>query len=245
VAPLKRDAVARLVRGKIADGTLKPGGAVPSAAALARESGCHEVTCRTALRVLLADGTLIRGVSANARLRVAQPGGAGRLSQETLRDALSRTLAARRRGEGLTQPELAAELGVSVTTLGHAETGRVWQARDFWARADRLLGDGLLSMYDAYQAARYAPTPEEAGVTAPAEPGPGEPAAAGPVLPVSVTITPDGVAVMWPDGTQTLARPPGPARELRGGPDAPGPAPDQGQYRRESRCAATGKSPMK
>jgi len=44
---------------------------------------------------------------------------------------LSRELAARRRAGGLTQPELAKVPGVSVTTIGHAETGRLWQARGF------------------------------------------------------------------------------------------------------------------
>ena len=75
-------------------------------------------------------------MSPRARLRVAQPGGNCHPDEETLRDTLSRTLAARRRAEGLTQPELADVLGVSVTTVGHAETGRMWQSRDFWWRAD-------------------------------------------------------------------------------------------------------------
>src|ERR1700733_14251876 len=150
MAALKQEAVARLVREKIADGTLKPGGAAPSAAALARETGCSPVTCRMALRVLVADGTLTRGVSSTARLRVAQPGGACHPDAVTLRERLSRTLAARRRACGQTQPALAARLGVSVTTVGHAETGRVWQSREFWQRADGLLGGELPRMYDAY-----------------------------------------------------------------------------------------------
>jgi hypothetical protein len=107
----------------------------------------------------------------------------------------------------MTQPALAGKLGVSVTTVGHAETGRAWQARGFWLRADEELGGGgLLRMYDRYKAAEAAghAAPEAAGDTAPEEPAP-----AGPVLPVSVTITPAGVAVVWPDGTETLATPPG------------------------------------
>jgi DNA-binding transcriptional regulator YhcF (GntR family) len=203
VAPLKRDAVATLVREKIADGTLKPGGAAPSGAALAKETGFSMLTCRQALRELVADGTLTRGVSATARLRVAQPDRNCRLDRETLREALSRTLAARRRAGGLTQPRLAALLAVSVTTVGHAETGRVWQSRDFWQRADGLLGGELLRLYDSYQAAGHA----SAGT---ADRGaPPEPALALPVLPVSVTVTSAGVAVVWPDGTRALARPPG------------------------------------
>ena len=106
---------------------------------------------------------------------------------------------------GLTQPALAALLGVSVTTVGHAETGRAWQAREFWRRADAALGGAghLLRMFERYKAAEYA-APEEVGDTAPEDTVP-----SGPVLPVSVTITPDGVAVVWPDGTETLTRPPG------------------------------------
>ena len=49
MAPLERDAVAALVRDMIADGTLKPGGAVPSGAALATETGYSRITCRLAL----------------------------------------------------------------------------------------------------------------------------------------------------------------------------------------------------
>jgi hypothetical protein len=91
---------------------------------------------------------------------------------------------------------------VSVTTVGHAETGRTWQSHDFWRHADHLLGvDGdLLHLYDNYQAAVNATPQEAASTAAPEEPSP--------VLPVSVTITPDGVLVLWPDGTEALARPP-------------------------------------
>lgn len=199
-SPFKRDAVARLVREKIADGTLKPGGAVPSAVALATEIGCHVATARTALRSLLADGTLTHGASPTARLRVATGGGTGRVAP---RAPLSAALAARRHAAGLLQPELAELLEVSLTTVGHAETGRLWQARDFWVRADRELGGGLLRMYDQHQAgdlpaAEEVPEPPELP-----EPPPPQ------LLPVSITITPDGVAITWPDGTQTVARPPG------------------------------------
>ena len=69
--------------------------------------------------------------------------------------ALSAGLAAARHAAGLTQVELAALAGVSVTTVGHAETGRTWQSRRFWERADTALcaaGD-LLRLHDAYRAA--------------------------------------------------------------------------------------------
>jgi hypothetical protein len=55
----------------------------------------------------------------------------------------------------MTQIELADIVGVSVTTVGHAETGRLWQSRDFWERADEALGaHGLLKRHhDDYRAA--------------------------------------------------------------------------------------------
>ena len=189
----KREAVTALIRGLIADGTLKPGDPAPAAAALARESGCHVVTAGSALMALLADGTLARGASMNGRLRVAQPGGYRHPAPETV---LSRTLAARRRVKGLTQPDLAAQLGVSVTTVGHAETGRTWQARAFWQCADEVLGckGDLLRLYDDYRAAGDA-VPEE-------------PAPVLPVLPASAALAAAGVLVAWPGGTETLAVPP-------------------------------------
>ena len=204
-APLKRDLVVGMVREMIADGSLKPGSRVPSAAELARKTGYTTGTCASGLRVLLAGGTITRGVSPTARLWVPRPGEAG--DADALRVSLSRALAARRRAAGMTQPELAVKLDVSVTTVGHAETGRLWQARDFWRRADALLdgfGD-LLRMFDDFRASRNAATAAEPGDTPP----PGEPAPAGPVLPSSVTITPAGVQVTWPDGTGTLVTPPG------------------------------------
>ena len=199
-APLKRDAAARLVRGKIADGTLRPGAPVPSAAALAREAGYAPVTCLAALRALLADGTLARGPSRGARLRVAPPPGQRGAPAGELGQRLSRELAARRRAAGLTQAELAKMLAVSVTTVGHAETGRLWQARRFWERADGVLlaGGALLRLHEQYLAAAVAGRPEAAR----AAPAP-------PALPASVSISPCGVTVTWPDGTTTVARPPG------------------------------------
>jgi hypothetical protein len=148
--------VADAVRAQIADGTLRPGQPAPSGAALSRLTGFSTLTCRKALRVLIADGALIPGPSRNARPRVAGP---PQLPVE--RDlavaarALAAGLAGRRRANGLTQPELAVRVGVSVTTVGHAETGRLWQSRRFWDRADAILGAGgaLLTLHDAYRAA--------------------------------------------------------------------------------------------
>jgi hypothetical protein len=202
---VKRDAVTRLLLGKIADGTLRPGAPVPSGAALAREAGCAPVTCLAALRALLADGTLARGPSRGARLRVAPPHGQRIAPVGALGQRLSRELAARRRADGLTQPELAKMLGVSVTTVGHAETGRLWQSRGFWERADGILlaGGALLRLHEQYQAAAVRPAPAAGDAeAAPAAPAP-------PPLPASVTISPGGVTVTWPGGTTTVARPPG------------------------------------
>jgi hypothetical protein len=97
------------------DGTLKPGMAAPSGEQLARETGFAAMTCRAALRVLLDEGALIR-VSPTGRGLVADPDADGRELE------LAQELAGRRRHAGLTQLELAGKLGVSLTTVGHAET---------------------------------------------------------------------------------------------------------------------------
>jgi hypothetical protein len=115
--------VAASIRAQIADGVLLPGQPAPSGAALARASGYSVLTCRRALRTLVKDGVLVPGHSRNARPRV--PGPAPTPDEQTLAEAvraLSGALAARRRAFGLTQPELAVAIGVSVTTVGHAET---------------------------------------------------------------------------------------------------------------------------
>jgi DNA-binding transcriptional regulator YhcF (GntR family)/DNA-binding XRE family transcriptional regulator len=146
--------VALSVRAEIADGTLRPGQPAPSGAALSRVTGFSTLTCRRALRVLINDGTLVAGPSRNARPRVAGPAQppAERDLAAAAR-ALSAGLAARRRAQGLTQPGLARRAAVSVTTIGHAETGRLWQSREFWETADEVLvADGALTrLYDAYR----------------------------------------------------------------------------------------------
>ncbi len=148
--------VAAAIRRQIADGSLRPGQPAPSGAELSRAFGFSTLTCRKALRALIAEGLLVPGPSSNARPRVADPQAPG--LERDLADAaraLSAGLAARRHAAGLTQAELAALAGVSVTTVGHAETGRTWQSRRFWERADTALhaaGD-LLRLHDAYRAA--------------------------------------------------------------------------------------------
>ena len=148
--------VAAVIRRQIADGTLRPGQPAPSGAELSRAFGFSTLTCRKALRALIAEGLLVPGPSRNARPRVADPQAPD--LERDLADAaraLSAGLAAKRHAAGLTQAELAALAGVSVTTVGHAETGRTWQSRRFWERADtalRAAGD-LLRLHDAYRAA--------------------------------------------------------------------------------------------
>ena len=183
---------AAIVRAQVADGTLKPGQAAPSGAQLARLTGFSPLTCRKALQTLVADGILARGVSPNARPRVAAA------TQQRAGDAaraLSRGLAALRRAAGLSQPALATLTGYSVTTVGHAETGRLWQARGFWEKADLVLAaEGELTRrYDAYHAALAGPARDLAPPSPPHEPVPG--------ILASVTLH-------WADGTHTTFYPP-------------------------------------
>jgi DNA-binding transcriptional MocR family regulator len=192
--------VAGSIRNQIAGGTLAPGAPAPSAAALARATGYSTLTCRRALSTLVNEGTLVPGASASARPRVpgTQSAPAGQTLAAATR-ALSAALAARRRAFGLTQPELALKTGVSITTIGHAETGRAWQSRRFWEHADQVLDAGgkLISLHDAYRAAK---TPRK---QAEFEFGPGAataampPAAEGPPAPASILI-------VWTDGATTV-----------------------------------------
>jgi transcriptional regulator with XRE-family HTH domain len=164
--------VAAAIRRQVADGTLRPGQPAPSGAALSRVTGYSTLTCRRALRLLIADGVLSPGPSRNARPRVAgppQPPAERDLAAAAR--GLATGLAARRRANGLTQPELAGRAGVSVTTVGHAETGRLWQSREFWERADAALGAAgdLLRLHDAYReagASGAAETPAASGTAA-------------------------------------------------------------------------------
>jgi DNA-binding transcriptional regulator YhcF (GntR family) len=201
--------VATAIRGQIDDGTLRPGQPAPSGAALARATGFSTLTCRRALRALIADGVLVPGASASARPRVAGPQGqAGRDQAEAAR-ALSAALAGRRRAAGLTQPDLAVVTGVSVTTIGHAETGRLWQSRKFWERADAALGaaGGLLVLHDAFRAAgaeqRGDPEQEErVRLPLPARPAPSGGAG------LRTVLAPSYVTIVWCDGTMTTVHPP-------------------------------------
>ncbi len=144
-----------MVRAQVNDGTLKPGGLAPSGAALARMTGFSPFTCRKAIRLLIQSGTLVPGPSPAARPRVAPSNteAAGHRAEAAWK--LSAALAARRHAAGYSQAEVAAITGYSLTTVGHAETGRTWQSRQFWERTDTALraGGELLSLYDTAHAA--------------------------------------------------------------------------------------------
>jgi DNA-binding transcriptional regulator YhcF (GntR family) len=223
--------VAAAIRRQIADGTLRPGQPAPSGAELSRATGFATLTCRKALRELIADGILVPGPSPNARPRVADPRARGdeRDLAEATR-ALSAGLAAARRAAGLTQVELARLAGVSVTTIGHAETGRTWQSRRFWERADAVLcaSGALLRLHDAYRAAGSAhqeeranadhaertlalPRPAAAPPAVATSPAPSAPF----VLPtppgVQAPAAPSRIMIVWTDGTVTTVHPPRPA----------------------------------
>ncbi len=127
---------AAIVRAQVADGTLKPGQPAPSGAHLARVTGFSQDTCVKALRALTAEGTLTRGVSRERpppRRRPRQPA-----SRRCGRGAVAGAGRAAPRGRAVPGP--ACRPGRhSVTTVGHAETGRVWQSRAFWEKADAVL----------------------------------------------------------------------------------------------------------
>jgi hypothetical protein len=230
--PPKYARVAAALRRQIADGAFRPGQPAPSGAELSRATGFATLTCRKALRALIAEGVLVPGPSPNARPRVADPLARG--DERDLADAtcaLSAGLAAARRTAGLTQVGLAALAGVSVTTVGHAETGRTWQSRRFWERADTALGaaGALLRLHDAYRAAGSA-SQERRSQAASAEravalPGPaaapppvdGRAAVAGTPA-ASAQAVPSRIMIVWTDGTVTTVHPPSrPIRPVRSG----------------------------
>jgi hypothetical protein len=93
--------------------------------------------------------------------------------------------------------------------VGHAETGRLWQSRDFWERADKALSAGgkLLVLHDAYRAVPADPaiTAEEAATETAAD--------TPPTLAVGVSAPVTCVTITWADGEVTTIYPPeSPAR---------------------------------
>jgi DNA-binding transcriptional regulator YhcF (GntR family) len=215
--------VADYVRDQVSAGTLTPGEPAPSGAQLARLTGYSTLTCRKGLQSLIREGVLVPGPSRGARPCV-NPGDLppDDADLRTAARALSHTLADRRRGASLTQPQLAQIIGTSVTTVGHAETGRAWQARRFWERADMALSaDGkLLTLHDTYRAAAAArgagrSLPPAAPDAAP----PSRPPAVSPAQALAVTI-PASVTLLnitWANNTVTTVYPP-PADEAEDGP---------------------------
>jgi DNA-binding transcriptional MocR family regulator len=199
--------VAASVRAQIAAGILVPGASAPSGAELARATGYSALTCRKALGVLIKDGVLVPGASPKARPRVPGPvssSGGQALSGATR--ALCSSLAARRRAAGLTQPQLAEIVGVSVTTVGHAETGRLWQSRRFWEHADKVVDAGgeLLALHDSYRAATVQADPNTAAETS-------ETQTAADILPtvaVAASAPVTSVTITWADGAVTTVYPP-------------------------------------
>jgi len=58
------------VRAMIAEGLLKPGDIAPSVPQLQEATGVCEAYCQRAIRLLVADGTLVPGPSPRGRPRV-------------------------------------------------------------------------------------------------------------------------------------------------------------------------------
>jgi DNA-binding transcriptional MocR family regulator len=134
---------AAAVREMIAAGTLKPGDPAPCGRELAAGTGLPLTACQAALRSLKADGTLERAAFP-ARLQVAQPGRAPSPEDEELGRALVRLRKARR----LTRQHLAVLLGVPAAAVEQAEAGRGGRNRDFWQRADGMLGAEGALLYE-------------------------------------------------------------------------------------------------
>jgi DNA-binding XRE family transcriptional regulator len=137
--PARWPAAAAVVREMIADGSLRPGDIAPSALSLSARTGACEDTCRKALRRLTEAGVLDAAVSRSGRPRV--PGGDGPGPVERL---LAAALARMRRDAGLTQAELARKAGVTLTSVGRAESGVLPRSPEIWARLDTALGAGGL-----------------------------------------------------------------------------------------------------
>ena len=210
--------VSARIRVQIAAGLLVPGEAAPSGAALARATGFATLTCRKALRTLIKEGVLVPGASPGARPRVAV--GTPSPGEQTLAiaaRALSASLASRRRASGLTQPQLAAVTSMSVTSIGHAETGRLWQSRRFWELADKGVNAGgeLLALHDAY---RTAAVPANR-TTASTDTGAKIAADILPTIAIAAPLPVVAVTITWADGTVTTVRPPEtPARSVNATP---------------------------
>jgi GntR family transcriptional regulator, transcriptional repressor for pyruvate dehydrogenase complex len=65
--------VERVLRWNIGTGVWRPGDAIPSERALARELGVGRSTLRSAINVLRAEGMLVTSLGRNGRTRIAEP----------------------------------------------------------------------------------------------------------------------------------------------------------------------------
>ena len=145
---------------------------------------------------------LAPSTSRNARSRVP---GSVRNDQKAAdaKRQLSAALAGRRRGAGLTQPQLAEITGDPVTTIGHAETGRLWQSRPFWERADKALNANgeLLRLRDTYRAVDVSTDPAivatETALNTPDSAEAQSPAEGPPTQAI--------ILIVWTDGAITVA----------------------------------------
>lgn len=186
--------VADLVRTQIKSGKLVPGGPAPSGAELSRLTGFSQLTCRKALRTLIKDGALVAGTSPNSRPRVpSRENDQTRVDQAQAARTLAQALAAHRNAAKMTQPELARVTGMSVTSIGHAETGRLWQSRRFWILMDEALkarGE-LLSLYNSYLA------------TGPFASSKNFPEVMNAIEEETFPPTPSSIMILWSDGAIT------------------------------------------
>jgi hypothetical protein len=95
---------------------------------------------------------------------------------------------------------------MSVTSVGHAETGRLWQSRHFWELADKGLraGGELLALHDAYRAAAVPADPP----TAHEDTDSGVNTDMPPIVAVEASASVASVTITWADGTVTTVYPP-------------------------------------
>lgn len=112
---------------------------------------------------------------------------------------------------------------MSVTTVGHAETGRVWQSRQFWEHADKGVNAGgeLLALHDAYRAVSVPSNPAssvEEPVTEDVADVTGTVAitASRPVACVTITWADGGVTTVYPPGAPVRPADATPANWPRG-----------------------------
>ena len=97
---------------------------------------------------------------------------------------------------------------MSVTTIGHAETGRLWQSRRFWELADKGVDAGgeLLALHDAYRAAGVPADPATAPEGLRRETS--APTTSCREIAVAASAPVTSVTITWADGAVTTVYPP-------------------------------------